>query len=283
MTEQEPVRFGVIADPQYADKEPGMGRDYRASLGKLGSAVAAFNGRDLDFVVTLGDVIDEGWESFDAALEPYARLRAPAKFVLGNHDFAVPDALLGAVPGRLGLSRRYHDFAVRGMRFIILDQTEVSVFATPPGSPARDAAEARLTALKSATAPNAESWNGGMSEAQLDWLGERLAAARAAGEAVVVFGHYPVTPGLRHAMWGAEALAGTLGRARHVLLYLAGHDHAGGLHMAGDLPCVTLEGMVETTDETAFAVVTMEAARVRIEGCGRATSRDLPRRALQPV
>lgn len=279
MQQDFPIRFGVIADAQYADKDKAGERDYRASLGKLRTAVATFNGEALDFVVLLGDLVDEGWESFDAALEPLARLRAPLHVVLGNHDFAVPEGLVGAVPGRLGLSRRHYDFAFGGVRFLVLDQTEDSLFATLPGSPARDRAEARLARLAAAGAANAEHWNGGMSAAQLAWVEDRLAAAEAAGEPVVVFGHYPLAPGQRHAMWEPDALAGRLAAARHVQLYLCGHDHAGGLFMAADLPSVTLEGMVETTDETAFAVVTIGADALRIRGYGRATSREFPRRA----
>jgi len=276
---RDTFRFGVIADPQYADKDPALGRDYRASLGKLRSAVATFNGEGVEFVVTLGDLIDEGWESFDAALEPYERLRMPRRFVLGNHDFDVPEGLLGAVPGRLGLSERHHDFAFAGVRFVVLDQTEVSLYAHPAGSAARRGAETRFRELSARGAPNAQAWNAGMSEAQLHWLDGRLAAAEAAGEPAVVFGHYPLDPAGAHSAWGAEALADVLRSGRTTELYLSGHDHRGGLYMAGDLPCVTLEGMVETTDETAFAIVEIGPDALGIRGYGRATSRSLPRRA----
>ena len=46
--------FGVVADAQYADKDPAGLRHYRSSLTSLEAAAEAFNGSDLAFVVHLG-------------------------------------------------------------------------------------------------------------------------------------------------------------------------------------------------------------------------------------
>ncbi len=50
--------FGLLGDPQYADVNPAGSRHYRASLGKLKSCIARLNQEDLEFVVTVGDIID---------------------------------------------------------------------------------------------------------------------------------------------------------------------------------------------------------------------------------
>ena len=65
------LSFGVIADPQYADQPAGGSRYYRESVGKLKESVNQLNKQSLDFVVTLGDVIDKDIKSFDTMMPIY--------------------------------------------------------------------------------------------------------------------------------------------------------------------------------------------------------------------
>ena len=99
-------RFGVIADPQYADiaPNPETGRYYANSLQKLGDAIDTLNGEDLAFIITLGDIIDRGWDSFDAILPLFEKSRHERFFLLGNHDFAVQEDRLENVCARVGMS-----------------------------------------------------------------------------------------------------------------------------------------------------------------------------------
>lgn len=46
---KEPVQIGLIADPQYADKEVSGTRYYRNALLKLDTAVSVLNRESLDF------------------------------------------------------------------------------------------------------------------------------------------------------------------------------------------------------------------------------------------
>src|SRR5690606_36367369 len=85
------IRFGIIADVQYADQEDAGSRNYRGSIDKLAEAVQTFNGRDLEFVINLGDFIDKGSSSFDTLLSITNRLNMPLYHVLGNHDFTVSE------------------------------------------------------------------------------------------------------------------------------------------------------------------------------------------------
>jgi len=57
-------RFGIVADPQYAPVPPRGSRFYAHSLWKLSEAVDDFNAQDVEFTVTLGDIIDRHWESY---------------------------------------------------------------------------------------------------------------------------------------------------------------------------------------------------------------------------
>ena len=85
--ESAPLKFGVIADPQYADKKPRGTRYYRESLAKLEAAIAELNKQSLDFVVTLGDLIDEDYASFSEVMARYEALKAKHFMVFGNQSF----------------------------------------------------------------------------------------------------------------------------------------------------------------------------------------------------
>ena len=150
-------RFGVVADPQYAAAEPNLGlhRYYSNTLWKLSEAVAAFNKEDLAFVVTLGDIIDRSWESYQHVLPLYDRLKAPNLFVLGNHDYSVAPEYLASVLRTTGLKSAHYDFTGGGYRFVVLDGNEISTFANPVGSDNHRLGQARLAAMKAKYAPNA--------------------------------------------------------------------------------------------------------------------------------
>ncbi len=276
-----PVRLGLVADPQYAPAPPNLplNRYYSESLWKLREAVDAFNGQDLRFVATLGDVIDRDRASFDPILQVYGRLRHDKVFLLGNHDFSVAAEELNAAMTLLGLERSYYDFAVGGLRFVVLDGNEVSLFAPPPGDPRRELAAERLRKLAEAGAENAKPWNGSLSDRQFAWLGETLAAAARRGERVIVMGHYPIYPANPHNLWDSERVVSLLTAQPHVLAYVCGHNHAGNYGEAGGVHFVNLHGMVDTPTTSAYAFVTVEGARMAIQGFGREPDRTLALKA----
>jgi 3',5'-cyclic AMP phosphodiesterase CpdA len=306
MTDGPILRLGIVADPQYADADPdpGLNRYFRESLGRIAAAIDVFNGRELDAVVTLGDVIDHGWESFDPVLALFRRLRHRALFLPGNHDFSVAPEHLGDVHRRLGMPAHYHDLLVAGHRLIVLDGSEISLFAPPEDHPRRAQAEERLALLKAEGARNAHRWNGGLGQAQLTWLGDVLDHARDDGEPVVILCHYPAAPENAHNLFDAQRLLALIETYPNVRAYLCGHNHAGnsatrrasgssarsspertgakplassaaGLESTAVTHFVTFKGMVDTPDQTAFAIVTLHPDRLEIEGFGREASRVL--------
>ena len=278
MSEHHPLlRFGVIADPQYADVEPWLevGRYFRNSLAKLADAIEVLNGEDLSFVVTLGDLIDRDWQSFGPVLDVYRTLAHENLLLPGNHDFSVAPQHLGAVHERLGMPAPYHDFARGGLRFVVIDGSEVSLFSTPQGDPRHAQALERLQAMEAEGAFNARPWNGGMSEAQHAWLETVLAKARADGERVVVMGHYPLYPENEHNQWDCARLVELFARSGNVVAYLNGHNHVGNLGRHGTTWYVNFKGMVDTESENAFATVALYGDRIEITGHGREESRIL--------
>jgi manganese-dependent ADP-ribose/CDP-alcohol diphosphatase len=267
--------IGLVADAQFADVESKGSRFYRHSLARLEAAVEHCNGRELAFCVHLGDLIERDWNSFDVITRPLARSRHRWHQVLGNHDFDVADERKAAVPPRLDIPARRTAFDHGSFRFVILDTNDVSTYAHPAGSPEKAVAERELARLQAARVRQAKPWNGGVGADQLAWFDRTCTEARAAGRKVVVFAHHPVYPENDHNVWNADEVLALLDRHPHVVAWFNGHNHAGAFGVRGGVPFVTLRGMVETKDTSAFAVARVLSDRIVLTGHGREPSREL--------
>jgi predicted phosphodiesterase len=262
----------MIADAQYADVAPLGSRHYRASLGKLRGAVEFFNGQRLAFVVHLGDLIDRAWASFDPVLDILSALEPATHHVLGNHDFEVEDSRIGEVPGRLGIPDRRRFVDIGEFRLILMDTTDVSTYAHAEGSPGRRAGEAELKRLQATRLVQAQSWNSGIGGEQMAWFEAACQEARREGRRVVVFGHHPLLPAGGHALWNGPVVLQALERQNNVVAWFNGHHHAGAMARFREVLLMTVPGMVETPDRTAFAVVHLFQDRLVISGHGRVPS-----------
>jgi predicted phosphodiesterase len=269
--------FGIVADPQYAPVAPNVkaNRYYANSLWKLSEAIEAFNQEDLQFVVTLGDIIDRHWESYAHILPLYDRLKHDRFFLLGNHDFDVAADYLTSVVRTAGMPKAYYDFPGGGYRFIVLDGNDVSLFAPPKDDPRREIAMKRLDDLKAKNAINAQTWNGSLSYGQFAWLEETMKKAQAAGEKVLVMGHYPVFPANEHNMWDSERIVELLTGFDNFIAYFNGHNHAGNFGEIGGKYFVNFKGMVDTPATSAYAIVDVHGDRLEIRGFGREENRSL--------
>lgn len=270
-------RFGIVADPQYAPVVPNLklNRYYSNSLWKLSEAIEAFNKEDLQFVATLGDIIDRHWDSYNHILPLYDKLKHEHFFLLGNHDFDVAAEYLTSVTRTVGMEKTYYDFTGGGYRFIVLDGNDVSLFAPPQDDPRREIASGRLDELKAKGAPNAQTWNGSLGDEQFAWLGETMKKAQAAGEKAIVMGHYPVYPQNEHNMWDSERVVELLKGFDNFVAYFNGHNHAGNYGEIGGKHFLNFKGMVDTPDQSAYSVVDVYADRLEIRGFGREESRTL--------
>lgn len=276
--ETDPLfRFGIVADPQYAPVVPNLksNRYYANSLWKLSEAIDTLNKHDLQFVATLGDIIDRHWESFSHVLPLYDKLDHPSVLLLGNHDYDVAAEYLDSVQRTTGLDKAYSDFAGGGYRFILLDGNDVSLFAPPKDDPRREVAAKRLDELKAKGAANAQSWNGSLGDEQFAWLEATIQKAEAAGEKVIVMCHYPVYPANEHNLWDSDRIVDLLGKSKNVVAYFNGHNHAGNYGELNGKHFVNFKGMVDTPDTTAYSVVEVYPDRIEILGYGREGNRTL--------
>jgi len=270
------LTFGVIADPQYADADPKWGRFYRNSLAKLEGAVSDLNTRPLEFIATLGDLIDRDFASFASVMPIYAKLKATHFPVCGNHDFEVADEDKGKVLGAMGLEKPYYAVIRKSWRLLFLDGTDTGVWRYPADDARTAAAKAMLEKAKEAKLPNAQEYNAGIGAEQVKWIAAELEAAQAAGQRVIVFCHYPVIPaGDPHNLWNSEELVALIAKHPHAVAYFNGHNHKGNYGKSGSCHYVNFKGMVETEKETAYSVVKCFPDRIEIEGYGLEPDREL--------
>ncbi len=262
------LTFGVIADCQYCDCPSTTQRFYRHSPSKLKACIAEFNKNDLAFAVHLGDYIDKNFASFDTLQPIIDQLQTPLKQVLGNHDFSVEETLKRKVPKRMGLSRRYYSFKEQNWRFIALDGNDLSTFASF-GKRKQAEATHLLKEIEAAGNINAQTWNGGVSSRQIKWLEKQLRRADRKGESVILFCHFPVHPIDPHNLWNDRKIQEVLAAHPAVKAYFNGHNHAGAYGEKDGIHYLTFAGMVDTPDNTSYAIVRIQKDRILIQGFGR--------------
>lgn len=260
------LRFGLIADPQYADIDADMAKNlyYRHALRKLPQAIEVLNQQPLDFVVTLGDLVDRDWNSYAAILPIYDRLEHPHAVVLGNHD---AQTIAQHLNEAAALPKSYYAFGLQGWRFIVYDGNDISLYCNTQNGDDRKQAEAMLVDLTARQQPQAKPWNGAVGTQQMAWIEQQLQQAQQQGEKVVVFGHYPLAPHNSHNLLNGSALAELLS-SYNIHCCFSGHDHRGGFARIGQTGFYTLKGMLDGADEVPFAVVEIEGNEVIVKEYG---------------
>jgi manganese-dependent ADP-ribose/CDP-alcohol diphosphatase len=269
------ITFGIISDVQYCDCDPWHNRYYRKALHKIGDCVEIFNGMGLDFVMHLGDLIDHDFSSFDPALEVMSRLTALVYHLPGNHDYSIDDRYKPLVTQKYGLTTTHYEFSHDDWRFITLDGNEVSLFVDAECSEGYWRASALLTELQSRGIDSARPWNGAVSQSQLGKLESKLQAAHTAGEQVIIFCHYPVHPAHTHNLWNDREVVDVIGKHPCVRAFINGHQHQGGYLFHNGVHYLTVKGMVDTEQDTAFSVVRIFSDRIEVQGYGREEDRVL--------
>ncbi|UAK22874.1 metallophosphoesterase [Sphingomonas nostoxanthinifaciens] len=271
--ERPSFSFGAIADCQFAAEPDAPPRLYHTAPDKLAEAVTRFDGEKLAFVTHLGDFIDRDWVSYDVLLPIVRRSHHPWRFVLGNHDFGVPDAQKAAVPAKLGMPARYYSFTKHGWLFIVTDGNDLSSYAWPEGS----AEHARSMAAHAGLYADKPLWDGGIGDVQMRWIDAQLTHADAAGQKAVLLSHFPLYPANPHNLWNADAMLALLDRHPSVKMWLDGHNHEGNYGLRNGIHFVNLKAMLDTT-ETAYARIDMFADRIEVHGFGRQQDMVLPLR-----
>ena len=190
------MKFGVIADCQYADIDGvdyAPERKFRLSPQKLSEAIEFFNTQELDFIVHLGDVIDQDMASFDTILPIFNLSKHEIMHVLGNHDFYVTDARNPQRNNKeeiiklLNMPAPYYAKTYGDYHFIFLDSNEVGTIEPEHGTADYEAGMKLLQKLEEKGYVNAHDWNGTLSENQMQWLHDELETAKKSDKKVILF------------------------------------------------------------------------------------------------
>lgn len=248
--EETPVAFALIGDPQYADRESCGERNYRSGHRLHRETVRRLNGiRDLDFVVSLGDLGDGfSREEIPLMLENLRLSTVPVRHVVGNHDYVQYSE--SELLNLFGLNSMSYDFSVGKVRFIVLNGLDVSRFS-PPGSVRR-----RLAAEFRAAHPwlDLREWDGMLSTDSKAYLKEKLEASRDAGELAVIFCHVPLwldASGENARMWDHQELLELLDGFDHVRGWFSGHYHPGGIALRNGVLHKTVRAICNAATPTA--------------------------------
>ena len=264
LTPKKAIRFGLVTDLHYAEKDPSYGRYYRQSLKKLDEALACFQESGIDFIFELGDLKDQSERPtipqtlafLDDAESHLQRLGKDVYHVLGNHDMdsiSKKDFLAHTRnPGEANGKGNY-TFERNGLTFIVLDAT----FREDQSDYDRSNYDWRIAVVP--------DW-------ELVWLEEQLQKGR--GPVVVV---------VHQLLEGADEIPRTLFvhnadrvnqilvDSKRVLAVLQGHHHDGDITIRNDIPYITFPGLIEGPyPKTAFAIVEISPnGTIRIEGHGQ--------------
>ncbi len=281
-TNNKPLfKFGIMADVQYSDRENHGTRFYRSSLSKLEEAVGVFNKKKPDFIVSLGDFINNDYKSFDTLNKITGKLKMPLYHVVGNHDFEVADDEKGKVLNALKLKNDYYSFVEKNWRFVVLNGDDISLIANTPQSAKYKQAKEIFDKLKAEGAPGAKPWNGTLSKEQLDWMKKELADAVKKKQQVIILCHFPLYPDASpQTLWSSPEIRKIVEGCPNVKAYLNGHVHVSQYFFKSKVHYVSFKGMVEK-DENAYAIVSVYKDHLEIKGYGKEVDRILEREGLR--
>lgn len=269
------IHFGLIADVQYGDCDTHGNRYYRNSLKKLTACVEELNKQKVQFTINLGDIVDRKPADMDPVVKLLKKLDAPVYNTTGNHDykgFTNNEDLFR----KLEMPAEYYSFKKKNWLFIMLNTNEVASYANIKGSWKEPELSAMLDRIQSAKRNNDQNWNGGISSRQLKWLKNLLQAAQERGENVLIFSHNPVYPATEFTALNDQEILNTIVAFSCVKCVISGHHHAGAFAYYKNIPCITIEGMIETEDENAFDIVEIKEREIVLTGYGRSRSYTIP-------
>ena len=101
-------------------------KDYRGSINRLKEAMNTLTVDSVDFIVNLGDLIDNDHKSFNPVIKIFEESGLNIYHCLGNHEFYQEQQ--NNIPYNIPKSG-YYSFSRYGFRFIFLNGNEISTYA----------------------------------------------------------------------------------------------------------------------------------------------------------
>ena len=269
----KPVRFGIITDIHYADRTPNINRYYKESLTKVRECVDLMNEQDVDFLIEIGDLKDEGNPPKEADTlrflstieNEFRRFKGPLYHVLGNHDhdsISKQQFLAGILNHNFTHARNYYSFNTGSLHFVVLD--------------------ANYTAEGKAYDHGNFDWKDShIPGDQLRWFKKDLNDHKMPA---IVFVHQQLDASAfddRHKIYcpdNEEAVRKIIEDAGNVIGVFQGHYHPGSLNKINNIYYYTLKAVIEGSgaENNNYAIVEIGKDLVtRIKGFRKTNSQDL--------
>ena len=269
----KPVRFGLVTDIHYADRKPNINRYYKESLAKVRECVDLMNEQQVDFLIEIGDLKDEGNPPketdtlrFLATIEnEFKRFKGPLHHVLGNHDhdsISKQQFLKGISNYNFPEALNFYSFNKGSFHFVVLDANYTS-----EGKPYDRG--------------NFDWKDSHVPEDQLVWLKKDLTQNRIP---TIVFIHQQLdTPGFEesHKIYcpdNAAEVRKIIEASGNVIGVFQGHYHPGSLNKINNIYYYTLKAVIEGSGpgNNNYAIVEIgEDLVTRIKGFRKTESQDL--------
>ena len=251
------VTFAAVTDLHYADKPPAGSRHYRDTIAKLREALAWFEETRVDFLVELGDCIDQAPDVptetgyLKRILTELRKLHKDTHYVLGNH--CVSTLTKTQFRASTGGSTSHYSFNRRGFHFVVLDAC-FRADGVPYGANNFDWKDSEIPAE------------------ERDWLRADLSKT---DRKTVVFVHQRLDVGPPFGIRSAGEVRSILEQSGKVLAVFQGHEHPGAYSEIGGIHYCTLSAMVEgpAPDANAYSVVRLyPSGELIVEGRGNQRS-----------
>ncbi len=271
MKKDEKIRFGILADSHYADRDPAGSRYYREAKLKMREAIKELNDHNLDFVVHLGDFKDEGPEQnpqetlgFLKDIETeFQKFDGAVYHCIGNHD--VDSITKGQFLDHIKntdqtKAESYFSFDNNGMHFIILDANYDAA--------GKDQFYAEGADWQKTFVPDFE----------MEWLQNDLKNTEMP---CVVFCHHPLyeyhKEGYTFNVHNHKEVRHILEASEKVVAAFHGHVHQEDFNFINGIHYITQLGMVDYQglQNNSFAIAEISDDKISIRGFNRASSREL--------
>ena len=160
-------------------------------------------------------------------------------------------------------------------RFIFLNSNELSTYSNVTDTAKLTELTVIKNKLKTEGRKNNQNWNGAFSNEQLMWLEEQLKTAGSSNTKVIICLHHPIFPENNHNLLNDLETLEIMSKYKCIKVVLSGHNHFGNFGYYSGIPFITIEGMIETEKENAYAIVEVYNDTIKIKGRGRVPSREI--------
>lgn len=263
------IRFGLLSDVHYADREPAGERFYRQSLAKVQEAIDWMNQEKLDFAIELGDFKDQDAVPNEANTLKYLtdiesvfqKFNGPTYHVLGNHDMdgiSKQQFLERVENSGIPKAKSYYSFNREKIHFVVLD-----------GNYTKEG--------KSYDHGNFSWEDASISEDEISWLRNDLNTNKLP---VIVFIHQMLddSKNVKQAVQNAAEVRQILEQSGKVLCVFQGHVHEERYNLINGIHYYSVNAVVDGDgpENSAYMIVDVyEDGSLKMDGFRRATDREI--------